>query len=699
MLKKILFFPYQLCLIVLFFLFGIWWGIGCYIASLFPNGEERARRYLVHWARLSLRLARLEITVAGLERLDPARPYVFMPNHSSFLDVLLVFAFIPHNFRSIAKKEMFSMPLFGLTVKCSGQIPLDRESPRKALQSIKQATELLKRGVSIVVFPEGTRSPDGKIHQFKTTLFVLPIRTRTPVVPVLIEGTFQVLRRGSLLLRRSPVKMTFLDPVLPDCFSDRERALYAEKVRRRLIDSSHSLMEGEKTTGACKSGELPLGVLALCSAFGLALFATPAKADLEGYVRKPEAEFTWKLKEKIERQPSGDRIYDLHLVSQNWQTNVWQHQLQVYQPRNVAPNATMFLWVTGGSARSAFISLGLELARKMRAPVAFLYHIPNQPLLESKLSEDDLIAETFVRYLNTKDENWPLLLPMVKSVVKAMDVLQAFGKTEWGQPIDSFIVSGASKRGWTTWLTAAVDARVRAIAPVVIDTLNMRAQMPRQLKAFGGYSARLTPYTSRGLVPIPNTPEGQRLLSMVDPWAYRERLVMPKLIINGTNDFYWATDALNLYWNELSGGKWVVYVPNAGHDLRRQDKPESEQLTDLINSLAAFSRHQITGRSMPALKWKHETVNGRLRLVIDATPAPAGARLWMAESGTQDFRTARWKAQALAVGDHIVSGEMTPPVNGHLAFYGQLDYEIDGVQYHLSTQVEMTKCNAELRQC
>jgi PhoPQ-activated pathogenicity-related protein len=440
-------------------------------------------------------------------------------------------------------------------------------------------------------------------------------------------------------------------------------------------------------------------VLALFSALALGLFATASWADLEGYVRKPEAEFGWRLKEKIESQQSGDRIYDLHFVSQTWQENTWQHQLQVYQPRNVAPNSTLFLWVTGGSARSAYVALGLELARKINAPVAFLYNIPNQPLLESKLSEDDLIAETFVRYLKTKDENWPLLLPMVKSVVKAMDVLQAFSKGEWGEPINSFIVSGASKRGWTTWLTAAIDPRVRAIAPVVIDTLNIRAQMPRQLKAFGAYSARLTPYTSRGLVPIPETPEGQRLLSMVDPWAYRERLTIPKLIVNGTNDFYWATDALNLYWNELLGNKWIVYVPNAGHDLRRQDKPESDQLTDLVNSLAAFSRYQITGQSMPKLTWKHETVNGKLRLTIDATPAPTGARLWVAETRSQDFRMVKWRAQPVTLSDHSVIGEVTPPEKGHLAFYGELDYEIDGLKYHLSTQVRVTECSVDLRQC
>lgn len=252
MLLRLLCFPYQFCLIVLFLLLGVSWGIACYFASLFPNGEDRARRYLTHWARISLKLARLEITVAGIERLELARPYVFMPNHSSFLDVLLVFAFIPHNFRSIVKEEFFSIPLLGLTVKSSGQIPLDRKSPRKGLQSIKQAAELLRRGVSIVVFPEGTRSPDGKIHEFKTTLFVLPIRTRTPVVPVLIEGTFQALRSGSLLLKRYPVKVTFLEPVSADCFSDKDRAAFAEKVRRCLIESSQN-PSGERTASRCKS--------------------------------------------------------------------------------------------------------------------------------------------------------------------------------------------------------------------------------------------------------------------------------------------------------------------------------------------------------------------------------------------------------------------------------------------------------------
>ena len=432
-------------------------------------------------------------------------------------------------------------------------------------------------------------------------------------------------------------------------------------------------------------------VLAICAFAGVGLIAAPSAANLERYVTTPESAFEWRVKDKIDREPSGNRIYDLQIVSQIWQGKKWQHQLQIYRPAEAALSSTMFLWVTGGAATPQTIHLGLELAHKIKTPVAFLYHIPNQPLLEGNLWEDDLIAETFVRYLESEDESWPLLFPMVKSVMKAMDVLQAFGSKEWSASIDKFIVAGASKRGWTAWLTAAVDKRVGAVAPVVIDVLNMRAQMPRQLRAFGAYSSRLAAYSSRGLLPIPETPAGRRLLSMVDPWAYRNRLTMPKLIINGTNDFYWATDALNLYWDGIPSNKWVRYVPNAGHNLRRQDRPQQEQLTDLINSLAAFSRHQIAGTPMPRLHWKHENVNGKLRLSMSAAPAPTGARLWIARTATRDFRKAQWREQEVSFKEGQIIGEVTPPANGHLAFFGEVDYAISELRYHLSTQVRMTE--------
>src|SRR5262249_15977913 len=148
--------------------------------------------------------------------------------------------------------------------------------------------------------------------------------------------------------------------------------------------------------------------------------------------------------------------------------------------------------------------------------------------------------ETFVQYLKTEDDAWPLLFPMVKSLVKAMDAVQAISAESWGKKAEHFIVSGASKRGWTTWLTAASDKRGSAIAPMVIEVLNMPVEMARQVECFGGPSEQIQPYVARNLVPMPDTAAAKRLWTWVDPWTYRASYTMPKLVVLGTNDRYWA---------------------------------------------------------------------------------------------------------------------------------------------------------------
>ena len=157
-----------------------------------------------------------------------------MPNHASFLDILLAFAYIPHNFRIITKKEIFCFPLMGWALKRSRQVPMDRANPRKGLASLRQASALLREGISIVVFPEGTRTTDGEIKDFKATLFILPIRTGLPVVPVRLKGTFTALKRGSILLDPAPLKMTFCDPIPQRSFNDRDRWIYAKRVQEVL---------------------------------------------------------------------------------------------------------------------------------------------------------------------------------------------------------------------------------------------------------------------------------------------------------------------------------------------------------------------------------------------------------------------------------------------------------------------------------
>jgi PhoPQ-activated pathogenicity-related protein len=426
----------------------------------------------------------------------------------------------------------------------------------------------------------------------------------------------------------------------------------------------------------------------LCCLVGLCA-AGAARADLADYVKKADPDYAWKHKNKREVANQGT-VYHLELVSQKWQNIVWTHALMIYVPKDVKPKSTMFLLNTGGEPGGRDDALAFALANNIKSPVAFLFGIPNQPLFKSDknprgLTEDALIAETFVQYLKTKDDTWPLLFPMVKSVVKAMDALQAFVKKEWQVEVKDFVLTGASKRGWTTWLTASVEPRVKAIAPMVIDTLNMQKQMVHQKESYGDYSAMIGDYVKRGLVPMPDTVEAKRLWSWVDPWVYRKKFTMPKLIINGTNDPYWSQDALNLYYDDLPGEKYISYVPNAGHNLVPKD---SFVPTQAGNVLAAFARAQIDDKPLPKLTWKHDSKDGKYSLSVNSDVVPKAVRLWSADAPTKDFRKSRWKSEPLKAAKKVTA-EATAPEEGCRVFFVECEYEMDKLKYSFCTQLRI----------
>jgi PhoPQ-activated pathogenicity-related protein len=404
-----------------------------------------------------------------------------------------------------------------------------------------------------------------------------------------------------------------------------------------------------------------------------------AWAGLDDYVKQPDSAFAWSQTGNHDT-PAGT-IYSLELTSQVWQGITWRHDLRVYEPREVRFPDAMLLFITGGDQNSKphddDHKRAFALAQACGARVAVLPQVPNQPLLDGK-TEDQLIAETFVRYLQTKDENWPLLFPMVKSAVRAMDAVQAWAKQRGKPAVSHFVVTGGSKRGWTTWLTAAVDRRVLAIAPMVIVTLNMGPQGPNQLEVWGQYSEQIHDYVERGLMEKAQTPAGTQLWKLVDPFTYRDRLTMPKFLINGTNDRYWTLNALDLYWNDLKGPKYLVELPNAGHGL--------ENNRDwAINGVGAFFRQVVSGRSLPRLSWDFAAGGtGEATVTIHATPAPRAARLWTARSQTRDFRESHWDATPLPPGETI-TGSVRPRSAGHLALFGELEYQFDGIPYHLTT--------------
>jgi PhoPQ-activated pathogenicity-related protein len=275
---------------------------------------------------------------------------------------------------------------------------------------------------------------------------------------------------------------------------------------------------------------------------------------LENYVSKPDTNYVWnQLDQKNE---GGFTITHLELISQQWRESTWRHHLQVVRPEKVRNPGIAFLFITGDGDGKNRIPMLQILAQRAGAIAAVVTKVPNQPLYDGR-KEDALIAYTFDQYLKSGDETWPLLFPMAKSAVRAMDAVQAFAQQEYKQKVEKFVVSGASKRGWTTWLTGAVDARVQAIAPMVIDMLNMRVQTDWADKVYGKQSEQIRDYTDLHLLEKPDDPVMVKLRGWVDPYSYRQRYNMPKLLLLGTNDPYWTVDSLRHYWSELPGPKLI----------------------------------------------------------------------------------------------------------------------------------------------
>lgn len=335
--------------------------------------------------------------------------------------------------------------------------------------------------------------------------------------------------------------------------------------------------------------------------------------DLLQFVRD-HAGFEWR------RLGSRDGRDWIELQSQTWRGEAWRHDLV----STGTHGETCLLYVTGGVPNDADLHEAQAFADRSGIPVAMLFGIPNQPLFDGRM-EDDLIAYTFERFLESGDGDWPLLFPMTRAVIRAMDAL------EQGYGFKKFIVAGASKRGWTTWLSAGTgDPRIVGIAPMVIDNLNFPAQMAHQLESWGRYSEEIEDYTIRDLPDRADSDLGRELVRRVDPFAYLDRIGMPILVVNGANDPYWTVDALSLYWDELPPSRRCLIVPNVGHLLG--DKSQ------MIATVSEFVHLTTRGKSLPSVEWG--TTAGQIQPVV---PPSATVRVWCAESPTLDFRDSEWR--------------------------------------------------------
>ena len=402
---------------------------------------------------------------------------------------------------------------------------------------------------------------------------------------------------------------------------------------------------------------------------------------LENYLSAPDTNYVWK--QINQRQTNGSTVTHLELVSQKWREHVWTHHLQVVRPDKVRNAGIAFLFITGDGDGRSILPLLKTLSDRAGAVAAVVTRVPNQPLYDGR-KEDALIAHTFDQYLKTGDETWPLLFPMTKSAVRAMDAVQAFAAKEHAQKIGKFVVSGASKRGWTTWLTAAADARVAAIAPMVIDMLNMQAQTQWAEKVYGRQSEKISDYTVLKLHEKADDPAMVKLRGWVDPYSYRQRYQMPKLLLLGSNDPYWTVDSLRHYWNDLPGPKLIFQTPNAGHDLG-----DRRQATE---TLAAFFQMIADGEELPKMEWQFSG-DAPAELSVRLNRPARAVRLWTADSTDRDLRDDKWTSRELPlkIGRSEHRATIDKPASGYRAYLGEVTLTTpDGHEYKLSTEARVT---------
>ena len=401
---------------------------------------------------------------------------------------------------------------------------------------------------------------------------------------------------------------------------------------------------------------------------------TPETA-LQAYLHNSDKSFKWEVQDK--KKSEGVTLYRILFTSQQWRGIYWNHEMFIIVPDILKYNDAL-LFITGGSLKDGkpdthkwdeelTTSLS-KLAITNMAIVALLWQVPNQPLYDD-LKEDALISYTLHNYLSDHDFTWPLLFPMTKSAIRAMDIVQKFSRMEIKRKISHFVVSGASKRGWTTWLTGANDSRVKAICPMVIDLLNMSVNIDYHKVVWGDYSAGIVDYVRLGIAQKFGNSQGYDLVKMIDPYSYRKTLTMPKMIFMGTNDLYWPSDAVKNYIDSIPGDNHICYTPNAAHDLGDRKKA--------FATLSAFLGTTVTNGKYPICDYTVSEKNGIITVKVKTTPELLlDATIWFADSKDQDFRDEKWFEQDLNISNKAeIAAEIKIPESGFKAFYIDLKYK------------------------
>lgn len=415
---------------------------------------------------------------------------------------------------------------------------------------------------------------------------------------------------------------------------------------------------------------------AVFAAAGLELTA------LDRYVAAEDSHYEYEVIDTVKGE--GYQTFILEMTSQKWLTEdevnlpIWEHFMVVTVPDRVR-SETSFLYITGGS-KDSDVPQGAPESDINRAlltdtVVTTLYMVPNQPLIfnddnDTRRTEDSIIAYTWDKFFKTGDEKWPLRLPMTKSAVRAMDTVTDLLATELAgsQTVNKFVVAGGSKRGWTTWTTAIVDSRVVAIMPIVIDMLNVGESFKHHYSVYGAYSPAVIDYVLAGNINWNGTEQWNALMDIVEPYEYRDRLTLPKFLLNSTGDEFFLPDSWQFYWDGLVGEKHLRYVPNSNHSMAN---------TDIMDSVDAWYHSIVHNVPSPRYSWD---VAADGTITFFSTDKPTKVLLWQASNPeNRNFMQAvigrAYTSSVLeAIEPGVYQAKVKEPDSGFTAYYIEAEY-------------------------
>ncbi|XP_071814493.1 autocrine proliferation repressor protein A-like isoform X2 [Apostichopus japonicus] len=377
-------------------------------------------------------------------------------------------------------------------------------------------------------------------------------------------------------------------------------------------------------------------------------------SELEKYIQKQDSSYSYRILPEYTTRGRDDSytIFVLNMTSQTWLSSTkvthtkWWHYMTVIIPDEITYTDVGCLYVTGDYNSDAprnplqdpEFRLVASLSSRIGIVCAMQRQNPNGPIKffedpENKYRRsDDLIAYTFKYFMegHRDDPEAILVLPMVKSVVRAMDTITDFAD----QRIQRFFVCGASKRGWATWLTAAVDDRVIGIMPLVLDFLNMQPNFAHHYRSMNGWSWALKDYWYHNVTNYLTDPANVILTDIVDPFSYLDKLKLPKFIVTAGSDEFFLPDDAHYFYDKMMGPTYLRVHPNTDHILIGRYR-------ELVDEAVGFINIILENGTLPKLTWRRTDGSGIGRITVHSDIEPINITAWKANTFTdsrRDFR-------------------------------------------------------------